>query len=69
MPTKESDTEYNALFSYIKEWHMAIVGAAVGFILGRSKTLQKEFSKEPHYLIGSALLTFIIVQKYEQWNG
>jgi hypothetical protein len=69
IPESESDGSYNWLFSHSGEWHMAIWGIVIGFILGGSKTLRREVSKESQYVIGCALITFIMRYAYEQRNG
>lgn len=59
-PTSEEDLDYNGPLSYSGEIHMAIIGVGVGLVLLGSKTLRKEIMKEPQYLIGSAIITYLI---------
>lgn len=59
-PTSESDWKYNGPFSSSAEIHMAIVGVAVGLFLGLSETIREEASEEPQYLLGFAVISFVV---------
>lgn len=60
IPTTESQSDYDGFLSTTTEWHMAIVGLAIGLFFGKSKTLRHEARKEPQYLVGCALVGWIV---------
>jgi hypothetical protein len=68
-PKSEESWEYDGVLSYSAEYHMTIIGFSLGILLGGSKKIQKEASKEMPYLIGTFLLGFVIRYEYDQWNG
>lgn len=49
---------YHGPLSNYAEWHMLIIGLAVGAILAGSETLRGELAEQPHYFVGGALLAY-----------
>lgn len=51
----EQALPYDGPLSTYTEWHSALYGLAAGLVAGWSKTLRREFRKEPHYFVGAFL--------------